>query len=227
MIITRIKVDERNNDLTSIYYVEKQSDIELGEDREILYISNENTLKVKSELVLRYGLRVLDEYDDKFLNNIIHDNSLIKAKNKALRMLSLSLKTEKQIRDKLKDEYSPRVIEETIEKLKEYNLVDDRIYAKRYIKEKLSTRGKQRIISELYNKGISKRIIESSFDEDFKEDEVINAKNVALKKYSSLKNRETDPIKIKEKLYRFLLSRGYGYDVIKKIVDSVIEESEF
>ncbi|MPN55949.1 hypothetical protein SDC9_203633 [bioreactor metagenome] len=46
------------------------------------------------------------------------------------------------------------------------------------------------------------------------------------KKVLSLKNRGLEENKIREKVYRFLLSRGYDYNLIKKVYNMTLEQAE-
>ena len=50
-----------------------------------------------------------------------------------------------------------------------------------------------------------------------------NANILALKKYNILIKRENDKYKIKEKIIRFLISRGYNYEVAKDAVKEMLE----
>ena len=44
---------------------------------------------------------------------------------------------------------------------------------------------------------------------------------MALKKYNVLSKRESDKYKLSQKLYRFLLSKGYDYDIVSYAVKRV------
>ena len=44
-----------------------------------------------------------------------------------------------------------------------------------------------------------------------------------IKKYNILIKRENDKYKIKEKIIRFLISRGYNYEVAKDAVKEMLE----
>ena len=47
------------------------------------------------------------------------------------------------------------------------------------------------------------------------------------KKLNTIIKSEKDSYKISGKLYRFLISKGYGYDIVKEVVKEVILLDEF
>ena len=49
---------------------------------------------------------------------------------------------------------------------------------------------------------------------------------MALKKYKVLSKRESDEYKLSQKLYRFLMGKGYDYDLIKDVVKSVVKSED-
>ena len=55
------------------------------------------------------------------------------------------------------------------------------------------------------------------------EKEKENANILALKKYNILIKRESDKYKLKEKIIRFLISRGYNYEVAKDAVNEILK----
>ena len=42
-----------------------------------------------------------------------------------------------------------------------------------------------------------------------------------MKKYNTIAKRESDKFKLSQKLYRFLLSKGYGYDIVSGVVKEI------
>ena len=49
---------------------------------------------------------------------------------------------------------------------------------------------------------------------------------MALKKYNVLCKRESDDYKLSQKLFRFLMGKGYDYDLIKDVVKSVVKSED-
>ncbi|MFR3071488.1 MAG: regulatory protein RecX [Paeniclostridium sp.] len=86
----------------------------------------------------------------------------MKAKNKALSILSKASQSEKQIRQKTAKDYE----EDTIDKVINFKnkFVDDEDLASRIVNTNvnLNKYGKNKIKQNLYNKGIDKNIIETA-----------------------------------------------------------------
>ncbi|MBO6134293.1 MAG: regulatory protein RecX [Lachnospiraceae bacterium] len=152
--------------------------------------------------------------------------SLTNCKERAMYIITNYSKTEKQLRDKLKQgkKYTDEVIDETIKFLKKHRYIDDNEFAKRYIelyKEKYS----EKILRiKLYQKGIDKKIIDKVFEENsqnFNSEELI--KKLLLKKcpdyYERAKDMEREE---KSKIYAFLLRKGFSYDEIQDVMKNDI-----
>lgn len=60
-----------------------------------------------------------------------------------------------------------------------------------------------------------------------KEDEKTIALNLAKKKIITIRKSESDNFKASGKLYRFLMSKGYSYDVVKDVVKEVMTVDDF
>lgn len=208
-VITKIEVQKRNNDRVNIY------------------LDNEYAFSISMELVYKESLKVKMEIDVERLKDIADKEGYLKCKNTALRIIERSFKTEKEIRDKLKEkEYTDNQIEKTVEFLREYNFINDESYVKAYINDKLATRGRQKIKYDLIRKGVDRNLIDEKLSCIDSNDEKNTAFNLAKKKYNSIKKSESDTYKLSGKLYRFLMSKGYNYELVKDVVKEVINVDE-
>ena len=177
---------------------------------------------VSMETVYKSRLKVGHEIDEVSLKNILYDNERLEALNKAVDYLSKALKTKKQVKDYLlKKGYEEDVVWQVIDKLKEYNYINDCEYSKRYIESVSKNQGKKLIEYKLMMKGVKKQDIETIFDDceiDLKE----SAKNVA-EKY--LKNKEFTK-ENKAKTYRYLIGRGFSYEEANYALSSFGEDKQ-
>lgn len=140
--------------------------------------------------------------------------------NYSFRLLGLKPYTEFEIRNKIKGRFKKiqaEDLDEVLNKLKELKYVDDEKFAKDYIyfRVQVSPRGKFLLKQELYKKGIADEFIQKAINES-EIDEVALAKELFEHKSKALQNY--DQQKRKEKMMRFLQSRGFGYDVIKEVL---------
>ena len=189
-----------------------------------IYIDNIFAFGVSNELIYKENLKVGMIIDEEKLKKIAYEENLINCKETALKIIERSYKTKKEMTKRLLEKgYNLEEINETLKFLEEYNFINDESYAKAFIKDKTKTQGKQKIKYALKNKGVSEEIIEEELSNVDMEKEKENAKILALKKYNVLIKRENDKYKIKEKIIRFLISRGYNYEVAKDAVKEMLE----
>lgn len=145
------------------------------------------------------------------------------AKKRAFRILERMPRTVKQLREKLqKDQkYSDEIIETVIVYLKEYNYLDDMQFSVDYINGRKNNKGLKVLLYELRNKGVSEDIIEE-VKEVFSDIET----DAVIRRLISKKGIDpnTEDRKQREKLYRFLLSRGFSYSDISNVISDLKEE---
>lgn len=204
--ITEIRENKRNKNRVSIFA-----------DDHFLFAC-------EKELIYKHHIKKGDPVDEKVLKELIAEDDYIKAREVGLRQLETSFKTEKQIKDKLREkEFDEEIITLVLEKFREYQLVDDKKYTEMFLKEKLRSRGLRKASYELSQKGISKELVREVSEELNTYDlEEASCRTHGIKKYEQLRRRETDPFKLKNKLFTFLSSKGYDYDLINTIMDEVI-----
>lgn len=209
-IITKIEVGKRNKERVNIY------------------IDEEYAFSISAELVYKENLKVKDKIDVDALKKLADEDNYLKCKNSALRTIEKTYKSEKELRDKLSLKgYEDHIIKRTMDFLREYNLLDDTNYAKMYVKDRSKNQGKKKIKYALLQKGIDENVIEDEL-EKLNNDEIRSlVYDMALKKYNILKKRESDSYKLSQKLYRFLMGKGYDYDLIKDVVKSIVKSEDF
>lgn len=189
-----------------------------------IYIDNVFAFGVSNELIYKENLKVGMIVDEEKLKKIAYEENLINCKETSLKIIERSYKTKKEMTKKLLEKgYSLEEINETLKFLEEYNFINDESYTKAFINDRTKTQGKQKIKYALKNKGISDEIIEEELSKLDMEKEKENANILALKKYNILIKRESDKYKLKEKIIRFLISRGYDYEVAKDAVNEMLK----
>lgn len=190
-----------------------------NQNRVNIYVDNEYAFACDAELIYKHGIKKDSSIDVQEISEIVKDDEFIKCKNSALRTVEKAYKTEKELIDKLKERgFEEDTIYKTLSFLKEYNLINDEKYAEMYIKDRLRTQGRNKIKYALIRKGISEDILLEKLENIDSEDEDDTAFKLAEKRYNILKKKESDKYKLSQKLFRFLLSKGYDYDCCNKVV---------
>jgi len=139
--------------------------------------------------------------------------------NLSLRFISYRPRSKKEVFNYLKEKskkaphLDEKVIAKIMQRLVDLKFIDDLEFAKFWIRSR--KKGFKILKFELIQKGISKEIIEkavSEFDLKAKEDDLIE-KLIEKKKKSLSKYPKQ---KAYEKLFSFLLRKGFDYDAIRK-----------
>lgn len=192
------------------------------ENRVNIFINGEFAFGCSSELIYYHNLFKGKEINVEDLKEVIREDNYLTGKTKALKYLETSLRSEHQIREYLeKREYEEEAIERVIKFLSEYKFIDDEYYARAFMTQNIKNQGKNNIKYKLLQRGISEDIIVKTLDDISSEEEEKIALKLAEKKAAVLCKNESDIRKIKAKLNTFLLSKGYGYDTIKSVIDKL------
>ena len=198
-----------------------------SKDRVNIYVDEEYFMVVYAELVYTHSLKKGMEIDKESLESLLHDEMYMKAKNKALSVLSKSDQSEKKLREKLLNDYDENIVEEVIEFLKGYKLINDNLLAEKIVHDNmnLSKFGKNKIKQNLYNKGIAASDIQDAISQIDPDEEYENAKYLAEKRLKRLKGEDKN--KINQKIYQHLAYKGFSYDIIKRVLRELLNFDEF
>jgi regulatory protein len=192
--------------------------------RRNVYGDGEFVIGVSAETLLRFGLRVGDELPPPLIAALEKAEELVGAKGVALRFLQVRPRTEKEIRDKLREkEFGDEETAQTITSLKSAGLLDDAAFARMYIRDALAGRpaGKMLLKRKLLLLGVDKAVVEEAIEETFTGVDVHSAALTLarqfVKKTENLKKDEP-PVKRRNRISAFLARKGYGWDIIEGVL---------
>jgi regulatory protein len=140
------------------------------------------------------------------------EEALASAIERAGRYIAHRPRTERQVRDKLRElDYEDRTIDDAIVRLIELRLIDDSDFARRWIEERARTKGKAPdvLVSELRARGISREVAEEALAE-VGLDEDTQAIEVAarlIRKVLRFPLDEQGP-----RLYELMRRRGFSHE---------------
>ncbi len=204
MLITKIEKQKKNDKRYSIF------------------IDNSFAFGIDDIDLLFYKLKENTVLSEKKYNEIIENTVFIKAKDTAFKYLGYKARSKYEVQQKLiQNEFSLEIVDRVIEILENYGYIDDKVYAKKFISEKINYKGygKHRIKYELKLKKIDDSIIDELLL-DTEDDELKKAITLTRKK---IKNKNID-YKEKQKVVAYLQRRGYSYDIIKESIDIILNE---
>lgn len=195
--------------------------------RRSVFIDGKFIFGVNEEVVSKLRLEKGETLTERRITEILAGKSENEAKEAALRFLSFRRRTEKEIKDKLRQKgFDDKIIRSTIQKLKSYDLVNDHEFAVAWIKERLAhkPRGKRLLRQELWKKGIQKEIIDRAVGELCRnEDE--SALEVLRK--AGRRYRKLEPKVARRRMLGLLLRRGFSYETSKDALALEISSESF
>lgn len=170
--------------------------------------------------VLKYGLRTEDELDEKKIKEMREFDEFGYGKKAAYSFLAYKPRSKKELVKKLKQKkVSDKIIDDIIELLEKQKYLDDKIYAKSYLEDKLNSKpiGRRLAKLKLFEKGIDKELIETTIDENYTEDKEFELASKLMEKFEK-KVKYKDPADKKNKCYRYLISKGFDYETAGRVL---------
>lgn len=189
-----------------------------------IYVDDLFTIGIDEELRFKHKLEIGMEVDDEFIKEVLKAEEQNKVTNQALNLLSFRQRSEKEIYTALKRKgHEEFYIERAIDYCREQQYLDDRAFAKAFIRDKLNLNklGEQRIKYELLAKGVSQDIIDDVLVLD-KDDQFEAALQLAEKKLPSYRNDDKNAIY--RKLSGFLQRKGYTFDIVSKVMKEILKD---
>lgn len=197
-----------------------------NKDRVSIYLDDNYAFGIDLNIMIKYSLAKNIELEDEFIDEILIAEEKIKTYNYALSILSITAKSEKQLRDKMLEKgYDNNFINNAIIKLKQQKYLDDERYSEMLINNKIniSKHGKRKIKEALYEKGIDRETIDKKISQISEEDELERAFILGAKKLNTLK--EEDTRKKSLKLSNYLITKGFDFSVVKKAVSKLLNNN--
>jgi len=196
-------------------------------------LSNNEKLSLYDDVILKYELLLKKEIDEKLLKEIIDFNSYLESYNIALKYLNTKLRTEKEIRTKLKN-FNNSAIKYTIDRLKNEGYLNDSLYIKSYINDNVNLKmiGQNKILFDLKKMGFKEEDI-LSYLNTFEKDIWLNKINKYItKKMNS--NHTLSATILKQKIFNELQTKGFYKDDINLMINEfdfidndLIKEKEY
>ncbi len=196
-------------------------------ERVSVFIDGAFAFGLALDLVARAGLckgQVLSVDEQQAL---LDDEERLRAKAAALDYIAYQARTEEEVRRKLtRKGFAEAAAEEAVARMQELGYLDDEGYARAYTRGRLAGRGHgpQRIRNDLRRRGVAPKTIDAVLDEVVEADDLREtALRHGRKRWLRLAS-EDDPRKRRKKLSDFLVRRGYGYDLVREIVETLEAE---
>jgi regulatory protein len=201
-------------------------------ERRNLYADGKFLAGVSAETLARLALRVGDDIGPEQLRAIRQTEELQSARSTALRFLSARPRTEKEIRNKLREkEFGDEEIASTIGDLLRTGLLNDLEFARAFLRDALTLKPAGAILlkRKLLLLGVARDTVEQAFNETFTSDDQLSLARTLAEKYlrkARASARKESPEKLDAKLTSFLARRGFPWDIITRVTTSFHQTDE-
>jgi regulatory protein len=180
-----------------------------------VYIDGRFYCGIKLEVAIKYRLKAGMPIEKSQLDEIQLETEKAQAVDKAMTHLSATMKTRKQMCDFLAGKgYTQAVIDYVMEKLEYYSLINDYEYCRAYCNS-VHGKGKKIMEQELIKRGAERQAIDKALSEVQEDESEVLA---ILQKYMRGKEFTQDNL---YKGFKYLLSKGYDYDVAKSALEQL------
>ena len=186
-----------------------------------LFLEDGSTIDTYEDVILNNNLLYKKEIDNNLYNIIINDNMYEEAYNKSVSYIEVRLRSTNEIKVYLKNKkYSEEVIESTINRLLKNNILNDEVFTKAFINDKLNftTMGPYKIELELKKHNIDANII-NTYINNIDENILYEKINKLITKFMKT-NKKHKGFVLKNKIYNNLLNLGYKSSMILEILNN-------
>ncbi len=203
---------------------------ELDKKRSKVYINQELAFVLYKGEIKQFKIQTEKEVEDSIYYVIRNELLPKRAKKRCLNLLQKRPYTECKLREKLEEgHYTSDIIDEAIEYVKSFHYIDDYDYACQYIFYHKESEPGRKMEEKLRMKGISREIVRQALKDSYENEdeqqgvELQQAKKLLEKKMYDAKNMDW---KEKQKIYAFLVRKGFGTTIIRKAMELQDNEVE-
>ena len=183
----------------------------------LVYFNDEEAIILNEDQIVEHRIIVGSIFTKNDYQKIKKSAQITKYYNKTLHYIDFKPRTKKEVEDYLaKCELNKSDIDKIIKKLITIKYLDDERYAKSYVSEGMRKgKGRNYLFQQLQNKGLDKKMIETSLEAYELVDERANALKMATKMLNIVKKY---PLKKQQILItNHLLQDGFNYDIINDL----------
>ena len=186
-----------------------------------LFLEDGTTIDTYEDVILNNNLLYKKEIDNNLYNVIINDNMYEEAYNKSVSYIEVRLRSTNEIKVYLKNKkYSEEIINSTINRLLKNNILNDEVFTRAFINDKLNftTMGPYKIELELKKHYIDTNII-NTYINNIDEDILYEKIDKLITKFMKT-NKKHKGFMLKNKIYNNLLNLGYKSSMILEMLNN-------
>ncbi len=201
-VITKIATQKNNNERYNLYLDEKYA------------------FSIDEAVLIKYQLtkgKVIEAFT---IDEIVFDDEVRKAYNKAIQFLSFRMRSEQEVKDKLlASDFGEAVVLEAVRKLYDHGFLNDESFTKALVatQKKNAKKGPRAIRVELKKKGIEKDLQDEVLSTYSEEEQIEIARGLIEKLINQ--NQSKTPLQVKQKAQELLQRKGYNFSIISQAIE--------
>lgn len=196
-------------------------------ERYNIFLDEKYAFSVDESVLVKFGLTKGMTLEDWSIDDMVYEDEIRKAFNRALHYLGFRMRSEHEVKKKLLDAgYGEAVVREAIVKLRNLGFLNDETFSEALLQtqKNASHKGPRAIRQELQKKGIGKEL-QAQVLESYSEEEQLQIATKLAEKAADA-NRSGAPTQVKQKIQNALLRKGYSFDIIKQAMENIDFERE-
>lgn len=198
------------------------SSVKRIQGRAVLTLSNGETISMPRAMLKERPYRSGMPFDRSSFDALMNERSYPFAMDKAVSLLSLRSRTEKEIAESLrKNAYPEKTIARVMARLLEAGYLNDASFAENWAASRANKgMGSRRIRMELHQKGVNQSEIDSALSSIHEEDMLAGAIKMAEK---AARSKDLASPADRQKILAALARRGYDYATARKALQAIIK----
>ncbi|MCG7336813.1 recombination regulator RecX [Sporosarcina sp. ACRSM] len=191
-------------------------------ERYNIFLDEKYAFSVDEAILVKFGLTKGMTLEDWSIDDMVYEDEIRKAFNRALHYLGFRMRSEHEVKKKLLDVgFGEAVVREAMVKLRNLGFLNDETFSEALLQtqKNASSKGPRAIRQELQKKGIGKEL-QAQVLESYSEDEQLQIATKLAEKAANA-NRTIAPAQLKQKIQNALLRKGYSFDIIKQALEGI------
>jgi regulatory protein len=192
--------------------------------RVAVFVDGRQAFTLSEDVLVKLGLSVGAKVGEDEREQLDEASASLKAREAALRLLAVRARTRSELVGRLRRKgHSDAVIVGVVDGLQDAGLIDDRAFAELWADERMRLRpvGRRRLSQELRMKGVPPRVADEVLDRAYGDNP---ERELALRVARGRARRSPDGPRTRERLYAFLVRRGFTRATAAEAVREVMGE---
>ncbi len=189
--------------------------------KRLLIFDDQSVFGISEDVFVSTGLEVGSEVDEKYLLELESKENDHRAFHAAISLLNYRMRSKAELRKRLAEKgYESGTIETVIQKLEDKKFINDEVFAKAFINDKIHSRLlgpialRRELIPHRLNSELIEKSIQKAYDE-ISEEELVER----LMTKRNIKSGQELTQKERNRLLAYLQRRGHRWDIIKTVLD--------